>query len=65
MKTLISTVRPTIGMHLEIVGSDGNTTLSNKVAKVVESQEHVNTYICVFADGEKAVVVYWKRCCDC
>lgn len=64
MKTLISAVKPMVDMHLEIVGSDGNTALSEKVAKVVPSQEHVNTYLVVFADGSKATVIYWKRCCD-
>ena len=64
MKTLISTVKPATGFCLEIVDSDGKTTLSDKVARVVNSQERLNTYIVVFADGTKATVLYWKRLCD-
>ena len=65
MKTLISIVKPTENVHLEIVDSNtGEISLTEKVAKVVPSQEHINTFICVFPDGSKATVIYWKRCCD-
>lgn len=66
MKTLISAVRPAENIHLEIVdGQTGNIgLLSAKVVKVVESAEHHNTFICVFEDGSKATMLYWKRLCD-
>jgi hypothetical protein len=65
MRTVISATKPVIGMRLEIVdSSNGKTILSNRVTKMVESQEHLNTFICVLANGEKVTVVYWKRLCD-
>ena len=65
MRTLISTVKPNIGMRLEIVdGQTGKVMLTNRVTKMVESQEHINTWICQLANGEKVTVLYWKRCCD-
>ena len=65
MKTLISAVRPTENIHLEIGdGQTGSITLSGRVVKAVESREHLNTYIGVFEDGSKATVLYWKRLCD-
>ena len=65
MRTVISATKPVIGMRLEIVdSSNGKTILSNRVTKMVESQEHINTWICQLKNGEKVTVLYWKRCCD-
>jgi hypothetical protein len=65
MKTLISRVKPNVGMHLEVIGADGKCNLTElKVVFVIHSLEYQNTDICVFEDGSKACVIYWKRLCD-
>lgn len=65
MRIIISETKPVIGMRLESRDSaTGKAMLTNRVTKMVESQEHINTWICQLANGEKATVIYWKRCCD-
>lgn len=65
MKTIISVTMPVIGFGLEIVNTDGSVEyIRNKVARVIESTERLNTFICVFEDGSKAEIIYWKRLCD-
>jgi hypothetical protein len=65
MKILISATKPVVGFGLEIANTDGSVEyIRNKVAKVVESTERLNTYLVVFEDGSKAEIIYWKRLCD-
>ena len=62
MKTVLSTVKPTVGASIEIVNMATGTAdrISGKIIKMIRGS-YKNSWCCWFDDGDKFMVVYWEQ----
>lgn len=62
MKTVLSTVKPTLGASIEIVNMETGVAdlVSGKIVKLIPGS-YMNSWACQFENGGWLMVVYWER----